>query len=192
MTDLGAPAAAELPTLRELNRATILAAAAAAVILVAAVLPAEYGVDPTGLGRILGLTRMGEVKRAQASNAAGAAVPSGDTSITRTADGGTQVRIILRPYGGREVKAWMKAGEKIDYEWATDGAPIEFEFHGDPTNAKGDEYTSYDKRTAPGAKGTFTAAFSGRHGWYWHNLTPYPLTITATVKGQFEKFEPLS
>jgi hypothetical protein len=40
-----------LPSLRQLNRATLIALGAAAVILVTTVLPAEYGVDPTGVGR---------------------------------------------------------------------------------------------------------------------------------------------
>ena len=185
-----APAAA-LPSLRELNRATLLAVAAAGAILVTAVLPAEYGIDPLGTGRLLGLTAMGEMKQAQADGAAAPAAAIGE-GVSRTADGATQVRITLRPYGGREVKAWMKAGEAIDYSWSSDGAPVEFEFHGDPENAVGDEYTSYEKGKAASGKGAFKAGFAGRHGWYWKNLTPYPVTITATAKGEFAKFEPLT
>ncbi len=37
---------------------------AAGLLLVVAVLPAEYGVDPTGIGRALGLTAMNDVKKA--------------------------------------------------------------------------------------------------------------------------------
>lgn len=43
--------------------ATLGAAAVAGVILTVFWLPAEYGIDPTGLGRILGLTEMGEIKQ---------------------------------------------------------------------------------------------------------------------------------
>ncbi|HYW14589.1 MAG TPA: hypothetical protein VE891_00355 [Allosphingosinicella sp.] len=50
------PAIDELPSKRQLNRATLIAAGVAAAILVTTVLPAEYGVDPTGVGRVLGLT----------------------------------------------------------------------------------------------------------------------------------------
>ncbi len=57
----------QAPTLQQLNRATLLAVAGAAAILVVAVLPAEYGIDPTGLGQALGLTPMGEMKRAEAA-----------------------------------------------------------------------------------------------------------------------------
>ena len=50
-------------TPRGLIRATLGSAAAALVILVLIWLPAEYGVDPTGLGRAMGLTQMGEIKQ---------------------------------------------------------------------------------------------------------------------------------
>lgn len=46
-----------------LLRATAGAAAAAAVILTLFWLPAEYGIDPTGVGRVLGLTPMGQIKQ---------------------------------------------------------------------------------------------------------------------------------
>lgn len=56
------PSDAELPTSRQLLRSTLIATVAAAALLVTAVLPAEYGIDPTGIGRVLGLTQMGELK----------------------------------------------------------------------------------------------------------------------------------
>lgn len=46
-----------------LIRATVGSAAAAGAILVFAWLPAEYGLDPTGVGGWLGLTEMGEIKQ---------------------------------------------------------------------------------------------------------------------------------
>ncbi len=67
-TDL--PTRAELPSSKQLLRSTAIAAAAAAAILVTIVLPAEYGIDPTGIGRPLGLTQMGEIKTQLAEEAA--------------------------------------------------------------------------------------------------------------------------
>ncbi|MCU0955743.1 MAG: transmembrane anchor protein [Hydrogenophaga sp.] len=64
------PTPAELPTSRQLIRSTILAAISAVVLLVAVVLPAEYGVDPTGIGRVLRMTEMGEIKQDLAAEAA--------------------------------------------------------------------------------------------------------------------------
>lgn len=50
-------------TPRGLIRTTLGSMAAALAILVLFWLPAEYGVDPTGLGRVMGLTEMGEIKQ---------------------------------------------------------------------------------------------------------------------------------
>src|SRR5215204_7407468 len=56
------PTRAELPTSAQLIRSTLIAAGVAAALLVAVVLPAEYGIDPTGAGRAFGLAEMGEIK----------------------------------------------------------------------------------------------------------------------------------
>ncbi len=61
---------AELPSTRTLVRSTVISAIVAIVLLVTTVLPAEYGVDPTGIGRTLGLTQMGELKLELAREAA--------------------------------------------------------------------------------------------------------------------------
>ena len=59
----------DLPTSQQLRRATILAVVVAASLLLTAVLPAEYGIDPTGVGRRLGLTQMGRLKQELAREA---------------------------------------------------------------------------------------------------------------------------
>jgi len=66
-----APTAAELPSKKQLNRATLIAAGVAVVLLATTILPAEYGVDPTGVGSVLGLTPMGKMKSEQATSEAG-------------------------------------------------------------------------------------------------------------------------
>ncbi|MBD1547380.1 hypothetical protein [Roseibium aggregatum] len=77
---------------------TLGSAAVAGAILVFAWLPAEYGIDPTGVGRMLGLTKMGEIKQQLyaevaaediAAAAAGrntAPVPSADPQLVRRLD----------------------------------------------------------------------------------------------------------
>ncbi|TDV99886.1 hypothetical protein BDK62_10135 [Halomonas alkaliantarctica] len=66
-TDL--PTRAELPSTGKLLRSTLLAAVIAIALLVTVVLPAEYAIDPTGAGRLLGLTEMGEIKAQLAEEA---------------------------------------------------------------------------------------------------------------------------
>ena len=60
----------ELPSTAKLVRSTIIAAIVALVLLVTVVMPAEYALDPTGAGRVLGLTEMGEIKEQLAEEAA--------------------------------------------------------------------------------------------------------------------------
>jgi hypothetical protein len=60
------PAAPAPPSLAELRRSTIIMAVVATFLGVTTVLPAEYGMDPTGIGGLLGLTKMGEVKTGSA------------------------------------------------------------------------------------------------------------------------------
>ncbi len=56
------PTRSELPTSQQLVRSTLIAAVVATLLLITTVLPAEYGIDPTGAGSYLGLTSMGEMK----------------------------------------------------------------------------------------------------------------------------------
>ena len=63
------PTRADLPSSAQLLRSTLIAAGVAAALLVTVVLPSEYGIDPTGAGRALGLTEMGEIKTQLAEEA---------------------------------------------------------------------------------------------------------------------------
>ncbi len=64
------PSRADLPSTAKLIRSTIISAVVALVLLVTVVMPAEYAMDPTGVGRLLGLTEMGEIKQQLAEEAA--------------------------------------------------------------------------------------------------------------------------
>ena len=85
------PTRAELPSSRQLLRSTILAAISALVLLIVVVLPAEYAIDPTGLGRVLRMTQIGETKQqlaaeAAADTAAAAAGPKATIPANATTD----------------------------------------------------------------------------------------------------------
>ncbi|GLK50526.1 transmembrane anchor protein [Maricaulis virginensis] len=64
------PSRDDLPSSESLLKSTLVALLAAIVILVTIVLPAEYGIDPTRIGRVLGLTQMGAIKMQLAEEAA--------------------------------------------------------------------------------------------------------------------------
>ncbi len=97
MPDMNSVPTNELPSARSLLRSTIIAAAVAIFLLVTVVLPAEYGVDPTGVGRLLGLTEMGKIKVALAKEAAmddsvdAAAAQTAARSPTASPAGGVRV-----------------------------------------------------------------------------------------------------
>lgn len=75
-----------------LIRSTVISGAAALAVLTVFYLPAEYGVDVTGLGGVLGLTEMGQIKQqlygeAAADDAAAAAqVMTLDPAVTARLD----------------------------------------------------------------------------------------------------------
>ncbi len=94
----------KLPTIGKLVRSTIIATAVAATLAVTCVLPAEYAIDPTGIGRVLGLTEMGEIKRdAELKKAKKSAV---DAPTVRVASG-SHIMNDAAPIGG----AWSKLAQ---------------------------------------------------------------------------------
>ncbi len=70
MFNANKPDVSELPSSSQLLKSTGIAAVVAGALLVTVVLPAEYGVDPTGAGSLLGLTEMGRIKMQLANEAA--------------------------------------------------------------------------------------------------------------------------
>ena len=95
-TDL--PTRAELPSTGKLLRSTAVAALIATGLLVTTILPAEYGIDPTGAGRALGLTQMGEIKISLATEAnAGEAAPAGRVAPTVASPPPAAVAVAIAP-----------------------------------------------------------------------------------------------
>ncbi|MBX9873443.1 MAG: transmembrane anchor protein [Bosea sp.] len=78
------PTRAELPSSAQLLRSTAIAIVTAAGILVTIVLPAEYAIDPTGIGRMLKLTEMGEIKTQLATEAEADRLKDGQTAPVQT------------------------------------------------------------------------------------------------------------
>lgn len=195
------PSRADLPSTKQLLRSTLIAAGVAAVILVTAVLPGEYGVDPTGIGRVLGLTQMGEVKQQLAAEAeadsiaapvaaesAAAVEPVASEvvqapQVTPSEAWRDEVALTLAPGEAAEVKLVMKAGETASYVWTAKSGALNSDLHGD---GKGGQSTSYRKgRAEVSDRGDLTAAFDGSHGWFWRNRGDAPVELVLQVKGQY-------
>ena len=88
-----------------------------------------------------------------------------------------------------EYKFKMKKGEVLLYSWNSGGAEMYYEFHAEPTEGEYPEgyYMSYEiGEDSSSGKGSLVAPFTGNHGWYFINLTEYPVTITLEVSGYYE------
>lgn len=203
-----APKPDDLPTSAQLVKSTVLSAVAAAAILVTIVLPSEYGIDPTGIGKALGLKEMGEIKVQLAEEAAedaakaqGTVVPSPSVSQEGTSllmriiqefgvsaayaqdmNRKDEMSLTLQPGEGAEVKLTMLKGAAVSYAWTANGSKVNFDMHGDG----GGENISYEKgRGVEADEGSLEAAFDGNHGWFWRNRTGDPVTVTLKTDGPY-------
>ena len=180
------------------QRARIALAAAAAmlvagVLLMAAILPAEYGVDPLGTGRLLGLTSLARANAPAAGEGAAAATeapppeelepvrPGANTPQTVALKQDT-VTFKLGPFEGIEYKYRMEKGAGMVYSWTSTGK-VRFDFHGEPMGAPKGYAESYEMSEGQKASGSFFAPTTGIHGWFWENLGTDDITITLTSTG---------
>jgi len=204
------PTLNELPTSRQLLRSTVIAVAVAAALLVTVVMPSEYVIDPTGVGRVLGLTQMGEMKEILAEEAAADAAVQPVTAPAVQAPVPAQLApqeqvaaapvaepvaepqpalksdVTLKPGEASEIKLEMLDKSTVSYEWTANGAPVNHDTHGEPYNGPKGYYHSYSKaKQVKGDKGELTAIFDGTHGWFWRNRSNSDVTITLKTKGEY-------
>jgi hypothetical protein len=162
----------------------------AGLVLVIAVLPAEYGIDPLGIGRRLGLTAMSDVARRVDALAAerGAAGDGGMQSIApRDRDFQSEsVDFAIAPGEFVEYKYRLEKGEALLYSWKATGR-VNLDIHAEPDGAPQGYAESYEKKdgVTEGA-GTLTAPFSGIHGWYWQNQGNAEVTVTLASAGFYK------
>ena len=158
----------------------------AGLILVVAVLPAEYAVDPLGIGKRLGLMAIGEVQKKVAAFEATRAADRGGVPTIVPQDRAYQhetIEFTIAAHDSVEYKYRLDKGEALLYTWKA-SAPVNYELHAEPDGAPAGYAESYEKRNAtPTASGTLTAPFSGIHGWYWENTENAPVTITLSAAG---------
>lgn len=198
---------------KDLARGSLLALVIAGLVLLLAILPAEYGIDPTGVGKALGLNKLHStasdpattapiIKNTPPSSPTNApnsppspgastvAAPGEVRAQTIAAKQITPMRhdvqeITLQPGKGVEVKTHLAKGASLMYSWKTkQGALINHDFHGEPVNAKEDEFESFiEEKNVNHSNGVLIAPFTGVHGWYWENNTAAPVTVVLHASG---------
>ncbi len=201
------PSLDQLPSSAQLVRSTAIAAASAVVILVTVVLPAEYNIDPTGIGGVLGLSEMGEIKTQLADEAEAdrlMELEAGEqSSLMNDIFGffvGTahaqeaevwrdETTFSLAPGDSAEWKLVMEEGQTVQYRMTVEGGRVNFDMHGHG----GGQSVTYEKgRGSTGDEGEIVAAFDGEHGWFWRNRDSSAATVTVQVRGEYAEFKDAS
>jgi len=174
---------------RKLAVACGVSALAAAAILTLFVLPAERGIDLTGLGAVLGLTGMVASEPSAGAQPVAAGAPAAQTKATiakATPLRSDEMTVVLPPHSGVEIKARMGEGDHLVFRWEATG-PVKADMHGERLNA-GDEFTTYWKESdLTSGQGAFTAPFDGIHGWYWRNRGETAVTVKVRTTGFYQK-----
>jgi len=195
---------------KQLLKATLVAIVLGALVLVTAVLPAEYGIDPTGVGKTLGFSKLyiendddtsetltitdenrPVIRLEKAGSGPDVAVPSEaflpapDTQYSERTD---EVTVSVPAGKGIEYKINVLKYGKVKYEWLTNSGVLYFDFHGEVKQKIKPEqvyFESYTIAYSNNMVGTFLAPFEGKHGWYFRNSSDKDITVNLRLKGQY-------
>ncbi len=207
------------PSQGNLLKGALFALVAAAVVTVLFVLPAEFGVDPTGIGAKLGLLDLADTAESAENDGAS----GGNTIVEGTWPGIPEdfdfyePEILGDPYSRTqaakfrsdtitieldvgeqtEYKAIMQQGEAFVYHWKLEKGIVYTDFHADPGESAAAAgypdryYIRYAESETGEHSGSLVAPFAGNHGWYWLNIEEEPITITLEVHGYYDRIEEL-
>jgi hypothetical protein len=160
----------------------------AGLVLVMFIMPAEFAVDPLGVGTRLGLLDLGitgqQVEALEQAAASGGGAGQATIVVPQErAFNSETVEFTLAPgEGWIEYKYRLEKGESLLYSWSAPEA-VNFEFHAEPDGGPAGYAQTYEKSRGSAASGTLTAPFSGIHGWYWQNTGSQNVTVTLTSSG---------
>jgi hypothetical protein len=193
-------------------KATIIALVVGSLLLVIAVLPAEFGMDPTGAGKLLGFSKLYVLQEAGTTNL-GAMASNPSTPIIKLEKAGSgpdverpieadnpppttqlslredETKVVVPAGKGIEFKINMLKYGKMKYEWTTaNGEVLYFDFHGEVKQEKEVKevyFESYTIANSNNMVGTFLAPYEGKHGWFFRNTGNEDVTVNLRLKGQY-------
>ncbi|MGJ1420023.1 hypothetical protein ACR79T_10395 [Sphingobacterium spiritivorum] len=172
------------------------------ILLVGAVLPAEYGIDPLGIGKATGFSKLyvGEANREMLASGphkilqlenvgSGAEVPKpaaagNPAPATQLAERTDEVNVVIPAGKGLEYKVDMLKHGNLRYEWITDKGELYFDFHGEVKN-NSNYFESYTIAYSNNMVGSLLAPFEGPQGWYFKNNSNEDITVKIRMKGQY-------
>jgi hypothetical protein len=195
---------------RRIIKATIISIVLGAILLVCAILPAEYGIDPLGAGKLFGFNRLYVPEK----NAGGTQIlASNSFPLIKMEEAGSgpevkrpveadspppatqlgmrqdSVQVTVPAGKGIEYKVYMLKHGQLKYEWAADKDVVYFDFHGEVNQAEKTKdvyFESYTIAYSANMVGTFLAPYEGKHGWFFRNNSKEDIVITIRLKGQYE------
>ncbi|EGQ9294711.1 transmembrane anchor protein [Vibrio parahaemolyticus] len=211
------PNRAKLPTTKQLVRSTFIALATAIVLLITVILPAEYAIDPTGMGRALGLTEMGEIKAQLAQEAEEDQEKSEMVSVVKAVENEPvkaepeaislqpevtspqpEVDVASESVWKDKIMLSLKPGQGAEVKLVMEKGQIaQFEWtsKGGPVNydTHGDgngNSISYEKgRGVPNDQGELEAAFTGNHGWFFRNRNDKIVMVILKTNGDYAEMK---
>jgi hypothetical protein len=161
-----------------LVKALLAALLIAVILFVSVVLPAEYNIDPTGIGTRLGLTVLAVeapvVVQSQSTEAGEVGYREDEITITVPANKGLEYKFHLKQYGN------------FAYEWSSGETALHFDLHGEPEGDTTGYFESFTKADSNGMSGSITVPFTGAHGWYWKNNSGNDVTVSLKTRGDYE------
>ncbi|WP_231499610.1 hypothetical protein [Methylomonas sp. 11b] len=175
-------------SVKSLTIASLSATFLAGAVLVTAVLPAEYGIDPTGFGEMTGLTSLASPNKTGSPGTTSACAEPAAVSAAQPAAAAQwqdTVKIVVPAGEGLEYKFHLAKGAALEYSWSTNGTALYFDFHGEPQGDKTGYFKSYKETTDSQSSGSLSAPFEGSHGWYWENKSSAPVTVVLNTKGAY-------
>jgi hypothetical protein len=185
------------PSRKTLGLITAGALGVASLVLVGFILPAEFQIDPTGLGKATGLYKLGAPQPKAETVSVGAVTPTHEYPVAFRSD---YVDIPLAAGGDEnradelEYKVRMKAGDSLVYSWAVDGVPADeefyYDFHGEtpagPGGKPAPKVVEYKQATGRRSNGSLVAPIQGVHGWYLQNQSEKPVVVKLKLAGFYE------
>ena len=183
------------------------------VVLVSAVLPAEYGIDPLGTGKLFSFSKLyqgnnqteiietasslnfNKIKMEKLGSPQSTPKPSEANNPppeVQYSNREDSIEVIVPAKKGIEYKFKSLKYGNIKYEWTTDKGIVYIDFHGEVKQEnlpKNVFYESYTLAYSNNMAGTLTAPFEGKHGWYFRNETNEDIVVTIRLNGQYELFK---
>lgn len=157
---------------------------AAMAIGVAFVLPAEFGIDPTGIGNATGLIRIAKPTNPYLDKGLKRQGVFTQTAMPLSALPGSSDHweYELGPFEGIELKYVIAKGKPIVFAWSATG-PLDYDMHAHPFDGGTDLTESYSIERADRLNGRYVAPFTGIHGWYWQNRSVNRVKLVLDASG---------